>query len=277
MRRRFLQVDVFTDRPFAGNPVAVIFDADALSSERMQEIARWTNLSETTFVLKPTMAEASYRLRIFTPACEMPFAGHPTLGSCLAWRAVTGASTATRFVQECDVGLVPISVEADGALALRVPNRGLTDVSAEVRAVLEAALQAPAIKVPAVVDVGPRWLIMELDGAERVRRLTPDMAALTQLCNAQQITGVTVFGVDPAGGIETRSFAPHEGVPEDPVCGSGNGAVAYFRSRHEPVAGYVARQGRNVGRDGFVRVTFRPDGVWIAGHAVVCVDGTIDS
>jgi len=276
MRRRFLQVDVFTDRPFAGNPVAVIFDADALSSERMQQIARWTNLSETTFVLKPTTRDANYRLRIFTPACEMPFAGHPTLGSCLAWRVVNGVTTGTTFTQECDVGLVPISVEPDGALALRVPNRGITEVDG-LRGVLEAAFHASAINVPAIVDVGPRWLVMEVDSAERVRSLDVDMAAIARVCLEQNLTGVNVFGVEPDGGVETRSFAPHEGVPEDPVCGSGNGAVAYFRSRSEPVANYVARQGRNVGRDGFVRVTFRPDGVWIAGHAVVCVDGTIDS
>jgi PhzF family phenazine biosynthesis protein len=103
------------------------------------------------------------------------------------------------------------------------------------------------------------------------------MAALAHICSSQSLTGVTVFGVEPDGGLEVRSFAPHEGVPEDPVCGSGNGVVAYFRSREKPVANYIARQGRCVGRDGFVRVTFRSDGVWIAGHAVVCVDGTIDS
>lgn len=273
---RFKQFDVFTRVPFAGNPVAVVFDGDALDTAQMQAIARWTNLSETTFVCQPTHADADYRLRIFTPGRELPFAGHPTLGSA---RAVLEAGLKPKrprmLTQECTAGLVDVRIDDDGALAFKSPTARLEDVAPEVRAQIEAALGAAFIAPPKVVDLGPRWLTGELASAETVLALKPDFAALALASEKGCKAGVNVFGRN-ASGVEVRSFfAPNDSMVEDPVCGSGNAAVAVWLDHVGSRTAYSARQGRAVGRDGYITVQFDADAIWVGGHAVVCVDGML--
>jgi len=276
MLHRFRQVDVFTRVPFAGNPVAVVFDGDSLDTAAMQTIARWTNLSETTFLCRATDPAADYRLRIFTPGSEMPFAGHPTLGSA---RAALDAGLVPRrpgrLVQQCGVGLVELRIDDDGALAFRVPPARITAIGADDRARIEEALGAAFTSAPQVVDVGPRWLTGELASAETVLALRPDLASLGRAYGRMKATGVNVFGRDDDGVVEVRSFAPNDGVPEDPVCGSGNAAVAAWRALHGTPGDYRARQGRAIGRDGHIRIRYEGEAIWIGGDAVACVEGTL--
>jgi len=277
----FQQVDVFTAVPFMGNPVAVVLEGDSLSTDEMQAIARWTNLSETTFVCRPTDAAADYRLRIFTPKNELPFAGHPTIGSAHAvLRHGLEPTTTGRVVQECGKGLVQI--ERDGErLFLELPVPRFSDAIVPT-AQLAHALSTKASDVLRLVaiDVGHVWLTLQLPSAEAVIALQPDMERLRALV-PEGLTGVTVFGFNgptASAGLEVRSFAPGEGVLEDPVCGSGNGCVAALVRRDALVSDrdYLARQGRCLGRDGRVAVRFGEDGaIWVGGHSVTCVEGSI--
>jgi len=278
----FQQVDVFTAVPFKGNPVAVVLDGNALATEQMQAIANWTNLSETTFVCAATHPHADYRLRIFTPKSELPFAGHPTIGSAHAvLRHGLTPKTAGRLVQECARGLVPITVDY-GRLFLALPQPALREVSLGQSAELAAALGIPVdgVRSAATIDVGVRWITLQLADAEAVRRLQPDQARLRAL-TPPGVAGVTVFGFAPANArpeIEVRSFAPAEGIAEDPVCGSGNGCVAALikRDHLSAASSYTAAQGGCMGRDGRVEVRFDQDGtIWLGGSAVTCVEGTL--
>jgi len=274
--RPFKQVDVFTAVALKGNPVAVILDAQGLSAEQMQAIANWTNLSETTFVSPATDASADYSVRIFTPKSELPFAGHPTLGTA---HAVIEAGLAMpkngKVVQQCAVGLVEVSVAGTG-LSFRLPR--YTYEEAPEASQLAAALGEGAIKgAPQIVNVGPRWVIAELASAETVEQLQPDLQILADYDRAQSTTGMTVYAEKPDGGIVVRSFAPADGIAEDPVCGSGNGAVAAYRLKAQQVSAgseYVASQGRQVGRDGNVRVRIEEDAIHVGGDCVTVVDGT---
>jgi len=282
-------VDVFTTRPLAGNPVAVVFDADGLDTEAMQAIAGWTNLSETTFVLKPTTPAADYRLRIFTPRSELPFAGHPTLGSA---HAILEAGRATprnggRLVQQCNIGLVDVMIEdgVDGRqLAFALPSAHIEPVSASDVAELELILGCKPNReaAPAIVNVGPIWVVLSVTDAAAVLNLRPDFARLAAFERRLGITGLTVFGRYPQGDVamEVRTFAPSCGVEEDPVCGSGNASVAAFQWERGllPAGGvtYVAAQGRCVGRDGHVKVQVGADGqVRVGGSCITCVDGLL--
>ena len=274
--RPFKQVDVFTAVALKGNPVAVFLDAQGLSAEQMQAIANWTNLSETTFVSPATDASADYSVRIFTPKSELPFAGHPTLGTA---HAVIEAGLAMpkngKVVQQCAVGLVEVSVAGTG-LSFRLPR--YTYEEAPEASQLAAALGEGAIKgAPQIVNVGPRWVIAELASAETVEQLQPDLQILADYDRAQSTTGMTVYAEKPDGGIVVRSFAPADGIAEDPVCGSGNGAVAAYRLKAQQVSAgseYVASQGRQVGRDGNVRVRIEEDAIHVGGDCVTVVDGT---
>ncbi|NOT27168.1 MAG: PhzF family phenazine biosynthesis protein [Acidobacteria bacterium] len=278
----FQQVDVFTAVPFKGNPVAVILEGDALTAGEMQTIARWTNLSETTFVCSPTDPSADYRLRIFTPKNELPFAGHPTIGSAHAvLRQGRTPKTAGRLVQQCGKGLIQIEHDGErGFFALPTPR--FVDGGEQLRDGLAHALGvAPsALRSITTVDVGPVWITVEMLSADAVLALTPDMGGLCTLMPDGR-TGVTVFGLhDPAeeADIEVRSFAPGEGVPEDPVCGSGNGCVAAVVRQRRLIAKreYQARQGRCLGRDGRIAIRFADDGtIWVGGQAVTCVEGVL--
>ncbi|HEX8068796.1 MAG TPA: PhzF family phenazine biosynthesis protein [Pyrinomonadaceae bacterium] len=282
-RLTYRQVDVFTAVPFKGNPVGVVHAADRLSAEQMQAIARWTNLSETTFVCAPTDDRADYRLRIFTPASELPFAGHPTIGSAHAiLRGGLRPRTPGRLVQECQRGLITLRLE-DERLFFELPTPDVQDIPAERLSAVAAALGVSPREVAAsaLVDVGPVWLTLQLADADTVRRLRPDLARIAALTQPP-LTGVTVFGLEPAGAeaqLEVRSFAPTQGVTEDPVCGSGNGCVAALVRRAGLIDqnAYVARQGRCIGRDGRIEIRFDEAGaIWVGGQAVTCVEGTLE-
>lgn len=273
MQRRFRQVDVFTTEPYKGNPVAVVLDGDGLTTAQMQAIARWTNLSETTFVCTPTNLEADYLLRIFAPMVELPFAGHPTIGSAHAVLA-SGfkPKKAGELVQECGVGLV--SLKTDGDIRLALPSAQIRQVDDRVRIALEEGISAPLSDAPVVVDLGIRWLTAPVASGELLRTLRPDMNKLATLASGLGVNGVNLFGLD-GDTVEVRSFAPHEGTNEDPVCGSGNGAVAcYLRERRGPVD-YRARQGRCVGRDGHITVTHDNGVIWLGGQVITCIEGSI--
>lgn len=274
MQRRYRQVDVFTATPYLGNPVAVVLDGDHLSVEQMQTIARWTNLSETTFVCRPTDERADYRLRIFCPANEMRFAGHPTIGSA---HAILSAGYHPKqpgsLIQECGVGLVRLTIRGN-AIRVALPPVTFKSVDAAMHAAVEEALGIHLVEAPEVVDLGVAWLTGQVASGAQLRALNPDMAAIAALAQRAGANGLTIFGFDGES-VEVRSFAPHEGTNEDPVCGSGNGAVAcYLRARRGAVD-YVARQGRCLGRDGYVSVTYENDTVWIGGQAVNCIEGFI--
>jgi len=281
MHLAFQQVDVFTAVPFKGNPVAVILDGDALSSEQMQAIASWTNLSETTFVCAPSDNRADYRLRIFTPHRELPFAGHPTIGSAHAvLRNGFEPRVPGRLVQECGKGLVDIAIEGE-RLFLALPEPRFRDPApAAVESLADALRIALSdIRRASIVDVGPVWFTAQLAGGDAIGSLEPDMAKVAAL-NALGITGVNVFGLYTAGtgaDLEVRSFAPADGIPEDPVCGSGNGCVAALIRRDRVLAAsrYVARQGRCLGRDGEVSVRFDDGTIWLGGNAVTCIAGSL--
>jgi PhzF family phenazine biosynthesis protein len=278
-QRAFRTVDVFTAVPLLGNPVAVILDGEGLSSEAMQAIANWTNLSETTFVLPASEAGADYHLRIFTPRAELPFAGHPTIGSAHAiLEAGLAVPRGGRIVQQCGVGLVEISVPDDWrgeGLSFRLPAASFSD--APESDLLACAIGAPLLAPARIVDVGPRWVIAELADGEVVSAVAPDLAVLADYDRRHRTTGLTIFGMGSDGPV-VRSFAPADGIAEDPVCGSGNGAVAAYRLAAGQVAAgdaYVARQGMSIGRNGRVTIRYAADGIHVGGRAVTVIQGQL--
>ncbi len=277
--RPFSQVDVFTSEPWLGNPVAVVHDADGLSEDQMAAFARWTNLSETTFLLSPHDPAADYRLRIWTPAGELPFAGHPTIGSAHAWLEAGGVPrTSGTLVQECGVGLV--RVRDDGRrLAFAAPpltRSGPVD-DATLDLVLAGLGLDPARLVAAEwVDNGPGWLGLLLDSAQTVLSLRPDVAALGDVevgvIGPYAAADVARFGA----AYEVRAICPSLGIGEDPVTGSLNAGLAQWLigSGRAPTA-YVASQGSVIGRRGRVHISSDEDDVWVAGDAVTCVTGQV--
>lgn len=298
-QRLFQQVDVFTGSAYHGNPVAVVLRGDGLNDAQMQQFARWTNLSETTFVLAPTDARADYRLRIFTPGGELPFAGHPTLGSCHAWLAAGGRPKAADFVrQQCAIGLVRI--RRDGAmLAFAAPPLARTDASAPLLAQVAGALGIRPQQVLAaqLLDNGTAWLGLLLDSPQTVQQLRPDFARLKATGHKVGVAAVRrdalgvrapMGGSDPraagdlrdrmdAPDLEVRGFAPHLGVDEDPVTGSLNASLAQWliADGHLP-AHYVAAQGAALGRAGRVHITTDTAAqVWVGGQAVSCIEGMV--
>ena len=262
----FKQVDVFTDKPFLGNPVAVVIGAEGLDAGQMQRIACWTNLSETTFLLKSEVAD--YRLRIFTPRQELPFAGHPTIGSAHAALESGFVPRKESLKQECGAGIIELSVEDEG-IFLKGPQARIGDVHKKL----------PFASKLLRVDVGPVWVVGEVADSRALAALQPDMAALADFSHDVEATGVTVFAPSGEKGaaIHVRSFAPAHGIAEDPVCGSGNLSVGHYLKSTSQVGRfgqrYVARQGMQLGRDGRVAVRIEPDAIRIGGHAVTCVEG----
>lgn len=277
-QRNFKQVDVFTSVAFRGNPVAVILDSTGLSTETMQAIANWTNLSETTFVSPPTDPAADYAVRIFTPRSELPFAGHPTLGTA---HAVIEAGIAKpregRLVQQCAVGLVEVRSAASG-LSFRLPRYAASEAPEPDR--LRAAFGADIILgSPQIVDVGPRWVIAEIQSREALEQLAPNLSILADYDRQHGTTGLTIYADAADEGIVVRSFAPADGIAEDPVCGSGNGAVAAYRllsGQLSAASSYVASQGRQVGRDGIIGVRIEGDAIHVGGDCVTVIDGLIN-
>jgi PhzF family phenazine biosynthesis protein len=274
VHRQFRQVDVFAEEPFVGNPVAVVHGADGLADDEMRLFARWTNLSETTFLLPPTDERADYRVRIFTPTRELPFAGHPTLGSAHAWLEA-GGPPARRdvIVQECQAGLVALRRTANG-LAFRAPptlRGGPVDEPTlqEIAAVLAIA-RADIIDAQ-WADNGPGWVAVELASAEAVLAVKPGATHLN----------IGVFGRRPAGSaeaIEVRAFVPSSaGAGEDPVTGSLNAALAqWLLASGKATAPYTASQGTVLGRCGRVHVSTDADGaVWIGGGTHTLISGSV--
>ena len=275
MKRRFHQLDVFSAVPLKGNPLAVVHGAEGLDDDTLAAFARWTHLSETTFLLPPTEPGADYRVRIFTPFGELPFAGHPTLGSCWAWLAAGGRPReAGTVVQQCGVGLV--RVRRDGArLAFAAPPRRRSGP-------LEAGLVqtiARAIGVAAGdiarhewVDNGPGWCAVMLPSAEAVRAVQPDWAALGDL--KLGLVGAQPEGADTA--FEVRALLGPGGF-EDPVTGSLNASLAQWLIGEglAPPA-YVAAQGHALGRAGRVHVRRDGESIWIGGDVVACIEGTVE-
>ncbi len=275
MLRSFVQVDVFGAAPYAGNPVAVVLDCDGLTPEEMQRFARWTNLSETTFVLPPTRPEADYRVRIFTPSAELPFAGHPTLGTCHAWLSrQSGGVEKDTIVQECAAGLIPIHRTPLG-LAFSAPpmvrygpvaedelRRAATALGVERREVVDAQW----------VDNGPGWMGVLLGEADRVLGLDP--------VGIDQPLGVIApYPVGLAAAFEVRAFMPAPGGwAEDPVTGSLNASLAEWliaTARARPP--YVVAQGSRVGAAGRVHIQQGQDGrVRVGGHTVTAIAGRVE-
>jgi PhzF family phenazine biosynthesis protein len=273
--RRFAQVDVFTATPLKGNALAVVIDGAGLSDDEMAAFARWTNLSETTFLLPPTDAAADYRVRIFTPGGELPFAGHPTLGSAHAFLASGGdAKKPGEVVQECAIGLV--RVKRDGArLAFAAPplkRSGPVDAATRAQAVASLRVAPEAVLDVVWCDNGPGWLAIRLADAASVLALQPDFAVMDKL-------KVGVVGAYPEGSecqFEVRAFVPDLGVPEDPVTGSLNAGLALWLQA-SGLAGdsYVAAQGAALGRAGRVHVRRDAEATWIGGDVTPLIHGQV--
>jgi PhzF family phenazine biosynthesis protein len=269
--RPFRQVDVFPGSALGGNPVAVVLDAEGLGDAELAAFARWTNLSETTFVLPPTDPAADYRLRILTPAAELPFAGHPTLGSAHAWAEHTG-STADRLVQECGIGLVELRSTA-GGWSFAAPDLLRSGPASEEEAAAVATglgLEVADLLAVEWVDNGPGWIVAELRDAAAVLAVEPDLTAMS--------FDTGVVGAHPIGGpadYEVRAFVPALGVDEDPVTGSLNAGIAtWFFASGRATGGYTVRQGTCVGANGLVRIDRDADGIWVSGATRTILSGT---
>jgi len=287
---RFKQVDVFTSVPFRGNPLAVIFDADDLSTERMQAIARWTNLSETAFVLRPGDARADYRVRIFTTATELPFAGHPTLGTAHALlESGLAPKTPGRLVQECGVGLVMLEARAEGQWAFAAPPASIVPLDEARRARLADALAPIEIDFdapPCAVNNGAPWLIVRLRDAAQCLALSlrpQAREALVALAAQTRTHGLVVYGPHEHGApatFELRTLLLGAENFEDPVTGSANAALATLLNRQgkRPGDAYSVRQGTALDRDGRVSIAYddaaEGSPVWIGGQSVTVIDGT---
>jgi PhzF family phenazine biosynthesis protein len=287
-RRRFMQVDVFSAEPGGGNPVAVVLDAEGLGTARMQRFTDWMNLSETTFVLPPTQPGADYRLRIFCPGRELPFAGHPTLGSCQAWLAAGGkAGAEDRIVQECGAGLVTIRAdnptEGGARLAFAAPplrRSGPLPPAERIRIEKACGLEPGEVLADAWCDNGPPWRALLLRSAERLRALRPDAAALQGLdvgLVAAQAKEGAAAAVNPDTAFEVRAFfTTAGGVTEDPITGSLNAALAqWLIGAGIAPSSYVAAQGTVLGRRGRVHVQQADGQTWIGGDAWVCIEGSV--
>lgn len=270
----FRQVDVFSSEPLLGNPVAVVHGADGLADEQLAAFARWTNLSETTFLLRPSDPAADYRLRIFTVDGELPFAGHPTLGSAHAWLEAGGVPrTQGELVQECGVGLVRLRRSSE-RLAFAAPDLLRSGpVDEETVARVAAGLRIPVEEIEAAqwVDNGPGWVAVLLPDAAAVLEIVPDGSALGDLM-------VGVVGPYPEGeeAVEVRAFAGGVGVTEDPVTGSLNAGLAQWLAGDVLPASYVASQGTALRRRGRVHVETAPDGtIWVGGDTLTTIHGTV--
>jgi PhzF family phenazine biosynthesis protein len=286
-------VDAFTRRPLYGNPAAVVFDADAIPANTMQKIAREMNLSETVFILNPTTPEADYRVRIFTPMSELPFAGHPTIAAAHSILVrYPDKANAMLLRQECGIGIVPVEVISSTVgnllrMTQAAPIYRDAGLSSATVAKMLGCTEADLADRPfEVVSTGVPWLIVQLARFETISSLEPDFGLIARECKTLGAAGLTVFVERGDGGpvrIRVRTFAPGEGVPEDPVCGSGNGSVAAFIARHkhpeETSGNYIAEQGIEIGRDGEIHASWERNGdairIRIGGEAVIAASGQL--
>ena len=271
---RFSQVDVFSTEPLLGNPVAVVHDADGVTEEQMAAFARWTNLSETTFLLAPTQPGADYRLRIWTPGGELPFAGHPTLGSAHAWLEAGGVPAVDGvLVQECGAGLVRLRRGATLAFAAPPLTRSGPVDDADLDAIAVALrVTRDQLVEAAWIDNGPGWVGVVLADADTVLGLRPDWAAFGDL-------QIGVVGAYPAGGpadVEVRAFCPDLGITEDPVTGSLNAGIGQWLAGSRLPSAYVASQGTALLRAGRVHVVKEGQTVWVGGDTRTTISGSVD-
>lgn len=287
-RVRFLQLDVFAARPGGGNPLGVVVGADAWSGADMQRFAAWTNLVETTFLLPPRQAAASYRLRIFTPSREIPFAGHPTIGSAHAAIEVGMVpSDAGRLLQDCDAGQLPILIEGEGgnrrlmveSPRAQVRQRGL-DSDPQLAAIL-GSRRLGALP-PAAVEGGRRWWLAELADEEQVRGWHPNHAAIAALAHASDSLGLCVFARcdRPDYELVVRAFPAGVGIVEDPASGAANGLIAAYIADAEPKGalgrGYRVSQGREIGHDAKILIRIEGASIWVGGQTQTVIDGSAD-
>jgi PhzF family phenazine biosynthesis protein len=271
----FSQVDVFSSEPFLGNPVAVVHDADDVTDDEMARFAHWTNLSETTYLLTPTDPAADYRLRIWTPDRELPFAGHPTLGSAHAWLEAGGVPrNDAEIVQECEAGLVRIRREP--RLAFGAPpllRSGPVDAGDRARIATALRVPEPELVDLAWVDNGPGWVACLLESAEAVLACRPDMGALADL--EVGIVGPYTDSGSAGADVEVRAFVPSMGIGEDPVTGSLNAGIAQWLAGDRLPTSYVASQGTVLGRRGRVHIERSGDTVWVGGDALTSITGQV--
>ena len=273
----FHQLDVFTAVPLLGNPLAVVHAAEVLDAVRMQAFARWTNLSETTFLLPPTDPLADYRVRIFTPVRELPFAGHPTLGSCHAWLAAGGRPKGEEIVQQCGVGRVRIRRDGE-RLAFAAPpliRSGALEPEVLEQVVRSLRIERSAVRASQWVDNGPGWVAVLLGSRAEVLALKPDFAAMRGL-ELGVVAPWSKADGDEAVQFEVRAFVPTLGAAEDPVTGSLNAGLGqWLIGAGLAPSHYVASQGTALGRAGRVHVDRIGDDTWIGGHTVICVEGRV--
>jgi PhzF family phenazine biosynthesis protein len=275
--RRFIQCDVFTSMPTKGNGLAVVVDSDGLSDEQMQAFAAWTNLAETTFLLPPTTAEADYRVRVFTPAREMLFAGHPTLGSCASWiRAGGKPKTPGVAKQECGVGIVTIDL-GGSAPAFAAPRTTMAALPADKLCAITNALDIAPDRIvrTAQLSNGPVWQVLELASAADV------LAADSSKIRYPEFSGVGLIGAHPEGSdcaFEVRMLGPSSGMSEDPITGSLNAAIACWMYGADHWQGSVTiAQGTRIGRHGrlFIRHDSATNAVWVGGQTCILIEGTL--
>jgi PhzF family phenazine biosynthesis protein len=294
MRREFWQVDAFSSAPYCGNPAAVVFDSAGLNTQTMQAVAREMNLSETVFVLKAEDPAADYKVRIFTPRSELPFAGHPTLATAHAMFARGLKPKQAKLIrQECALGLIPVEIR-DGAptpnfvMTQGAPKHRSVPVDAKLAAEMLGCKPEQVTGAVEVVSTGVEWMIVPLSAREVVERLKPDLRLIEQVCREHGAAGITCFApgaTTPGCSIRLRTFAPGDGIMEDPVCGSGNGSVAAYIARHlragEASFAYHAEQGIEIERPGRViaEVARAADRtiVKIGGQAVTVIEGRIEA
>jgi PhzF family phenazine biosynthesis protein len=288
-KRRFMQVDVFSDRAGYGNPLAVVIDAEGLDSIQMQRFANWTNLSETSFLLPPDSTDADYHVRIFTPRQELPFAGHPSVGA--AWVALSAGLVRPhegRLVQQCAAGLLEVRVEQTSDRTrthVRAPDAGIRTLPQELHervSTIFATIKDFDPHSTCAINNGPEWLVAELPNEESVRRLVPALALIEDLCLTTDSVGLAVFALTGGTGhqLVVRAFCPADGIPEDPVTGSANaaiGALLLSQGRDKTIgSSYRASQGREVGRDGCIDVAMDASGrIWIGGDTTAVIEGSV--
>lgn len=276
MSAPFLQLNVFSTDPLAGNPIALVKLDQPLPHHRMLALASWTNLSETAFV-SPS-PKGDYQLRIFTPKGEIPFAGHPSLGglyAALAWGLAPPGQE--RYLQDCVQGMVELRTQGLSRFGVKMPQTQVTALS-EPRQRLAALLLPSLVAPPLLVDLGPKWLVAQVASVELLYQKTPDPSEIKALSLETGAGGVTVFAwEEEQQKLHLRSYAPLAGITEDPVCGSGNGAVAaYLLERGQIHKGrYLGLQGQALGRAGEIEVEAGPDGIWVSGQVQLVVEGKI--
>lgn len=272
-------VDVFSEKAFLGNPVAVIICDKNLSDHEMQQIASWVNLSETTFVTHFYRSESQYKIRIFTPGGELPFAGHPSLGTAIAVQKhfdFKGDS----IKQDCSAGLINIRFDSEnGSVHLIAPDPALEKISEAEKDQLAKALGLnEPIEIAAKIDAGPIWITALLDSSDTIENLQPIQSMVKLFADQQKATGIVIGAVKPDGKTyKVRTFAPSVGVPEDPVCGSGNVALAYLRLQNgQTPENYISMQGQEVGRNGEIQISYLSSGkIELGGKTNITITGNV--